>query len=318
MAWNSIHVPGRRRARSSAGPLSALVAPSLVALSVVAWSAALSGRAGAAPAASEPLPAAAPLRTEEIAFTSHGATLSGSIVFPAGGRRPLAAVVFIHGSGKQTRNLHWAERFAREGIAALVYDKRGAGKSGGEYEGNQSVSETNLSLLADDAVSALMGLAAHPSLGEVPLGFAGISQAGWIAPLAARRTERARFLVLWSGPVCKVSEEDIFSKYTADQDRPIAPPYAEALKARTERYVWPAFLGRDTDSGEDLAKLNVPGLWVFSDNDASVPVDLSVERLRELRRAGHRYDYALFSGLGHNNMDHTFTVATDWIRRALK
>ena len=92
-------------------------------------------------------------RAEEVEFVSHGATLSGSIVFPAGDIH--AAVVFIHGSGKQTRNLGWAERFARGGIAALVYDKRGAGKSGGEYEGNQSVSEKNISLLADDAVSAM-------------------------------------------------------------------------------------------------------------------------------------------------------------------
>src|SRR5262249_36724458 len=71
------------------------------------------------------------LRVEEVEFASHGATLSGSIVFPA--KQPiLAAVVFIHGSGKQTRNKGLAERFAKEGIVALVYDKRGAGKSGGE------------------------------------------------------------------------------------------------------------------------------------------------------------------------------------------
>ena len=62
-----------------------------------------------------------------------------------------SAVVFVHGSGKQTRNLYWAERFAASGIAALVYDKRDAGKSGGKYESKQSVSEKNLNLLAQDA-----------------------------------------------------------------------------------------------------------------------------------------------------------------------
>jgi alpha-beta hydrolase superfamily lysophospholipase len=254
------------------------------------------------------------LRTEEVGFASHGATFSGSIVFPAGDIH--AAVVFIHGSGKQTRNLSVAETFARAGIAALVYDKRGAGKSGGEYEGNQSVSEKNLSLLADDAASALRNLAAHPSLKGVPVGLAGISQAGWIAPLVAERSDLAKFLVLWSGPVCKVSEEDIFSKYTRDADSQTAPPYEEALQARTEKYVWPDFLGRDTDASHDLEKLSIPGLWIFSDNDASVPVDLSLDRLRRLRSGGHRYDYALFSGLGHNNMDRTFSLATDWIRRS--
>jgi len=253
------------------------------------------------------------LRTENVEFVSHGTTLSGSVVFPDGDVH--AAVVFIHGSGKQTRNLKWAERFARDGIAALVYDKRGAGKSGGEYEGDQSVSEKNILLLADDAVAALHVLSTRPELKGAPAGFAGISQAGWIAPLAAQRSGLAKFLVLWSGPVGKVSEEDIYSKYTGDANIGNAPPYAEALKSRTEKYVWPEFLGRDTDSGEDIAKLTIPGLWIFSDNDPSIPVDLSIDRLKGLRKSGRPFDYVLFSGLGHNNMDVTFSVATDWIGR---
>jgi dienelactone hydrolase len=254
------------------------------------------------------------VRTQEVEFESHGVKLSGSLVLPASGRIE-AAVVFIHGSGKQTRDMRSAARFAAQGIAALVYDKRGAGRSGGEYEGQQSVSEKNIVLLADDAVAALEALATHPALRGVPLGLTGISQAGWIAPVAALRSGQAKFLVLWSGPVCKVSEEDIFSKYTRDLEGRTAPPYQEALAARKEKYVWPGFLGRDTDALEDLGRLSVPGLWIFSDNDGSVPVDLSIARLQALRQSGHRYDYALFSGLGHNNMDHTFTVATDWIKR---
>jgi pimeloyl-ACP methyl ester carboxylesterase len=235
-------------------------------------------------------------------------------VFP-GNQEVRAAVVFIHGSGKQERNLALAERFAREGIAALVYDKRGAGKSGGFYEAEQNVSEKNIALLADDAAAAWAALARHPRLEGAPVGLAGISQAGWIAPLAAVRTKRAAFLVLWSGPVCKVSEEDIYSKYTADADGPIVPPYREALRSRTTPYVWPTFLGKDTDPSETLGRLSIPGLWIFSDNDGSVPVDLSIERLRSLQGAGHRYRYILFSGLGHNNMDESFAAATDWIKR---
>ena len=257
------------------------------------------------------------LRVEEVEFASHGATLSGSIVFPDD--QPIrAAVVFIHGSGKQTRNLRWAERFANEGIVALVYDKRGAGRSGGQYEGKQNVSEKNIALLADDAHSALTKLSSHPSLKGTPVGFAGISQAGWIGPLAAEKSNLAKFLVLWSGPVGKVSEEDIYSKYTSDRDSHTAPTYDEALRSRTEAYVWPDFLGKDTDSSESLKKLSIPGLWLFSDNDGSIPVGLSIERLQALRIGGHRYDYVLFSGLGHNNMDGTFATAVDWIKRLSK
>ncbi len=252
-------------------------------------------------------------RIRDVEFVSHGAKLSGSLVLPREGKIH-AAVVFIHGSGKQTRNLKLAEQFAGEGIAALVYDKRGAGKSAGAYEGEQSVSGKNISLLTDDAVSALHALASHPELEGVPLGLTGISQAGWIAPLDAARSKRATFLVLWSGPVCKVSEEDIYSKYTKDSDRQIVPPYQQTLDSRPEKYIWPDFLGRDTDSSEDLARLTIPGLWIFSDNDASIPVDLSIERLRSLRRS-HRYDYVLFSGLGHDNLGASFATATNWIKR---
>ncbi len=251
---------------------------------------------------------------EEVAFVSRGTRLSGSIALPKA--QPIhAAVVFIHGSGRQARNLELARRFATAGIAALVYDKRGAGRSGGTYEGNQSMSEKNVALLADDAAAALAALARHPALRGVRLGFAGISQAGWIAPIAAQRSREARFLVLWSSPVVRVSEEDIYSKYTADRDGVTAPPYHEAVRARTEPYVWPDFLGRDTDPGEILKTLSIPGLWLFSDNDGSIPVDLSIERLQVLRRAGHRFDYVLFSGLGHNNMDRTFAAAIDWMKR---
>jgi dienelactone hydrolase len=252
-------------------------------------------------------------RVEEVEFTSHGAKLSGSLVLPRDGEAH-AAVVYIHGSGPQTRSLGIAKLFADAGIAAFVYDKRGVGKSGGEYESRQSVSGMNVSLLADDAAAALTALAQHPAVVGAPLGLTGISQAGWIAPLAAQRSRRADFLVMWSGPVCKVSEEDIYSKYTGDADRKTAPPYAEALAARTHKYIWPGFLGRDTDSAEDLARLSIPGVWIFGDNDASIPVDLSIARLESLRKKGHRYEYRLFLGLGHDNVERTFAVAAAWIK----
>jgi homoserine acetyltransferase len=79
--------------------------------------------------------------------------------------------------------------------------------------------------------------------------------------------------------------------------------------------VWPDFLGKDTDSNESMAKLSIPGLWVFSDNDGSIPVGLSIERIQLLRKAGHRFDYALFSGLGHDNIDGTFATAVEWMKR---
>ena len=249
-----------------------------------------------------------------IEFHSNGAKLSGSIVFP-NNEKMHSAVVFVHGSGKQKRNLHWAKRFASNGIAALVYDKRGVGHSGGEYKSNQSVSEKNIELLSDDAVAAVKLLRRHPETSALPIGLTGISQAGWIVPLAAEKDKSVDFIALWSAPVCKVSEEDIFSKYTSDLDAELVPSYKEALSSRTTKYIWPAFLGKDSNPSDSLSKLDMPGIWIYGEKDGSIPVDLSIQRLKKLIANGHKYEYVIYSSLGHNNMSETFLTVTDWIKR---
>ena len=252
---------------------------------------------------------------EEITFSSNGARLSGTIVFPSSG--PIvASVVFVHGSGPQRRDLALAERFAAHGIAALVYDKRGVGRSQGTFVGRGAFSERNLRLLADDAAAALAVLSAHPRLSRVPAGLVGLSQAGWIVPLAAASSRSAAFVGLWSGCVCRVSEEDIYSQYTSDRDFADPPAFDQVVRWRRQRYVWSNEFGRDTDAAEILRRLTIRGLWIYGANDGSIPVDLSIRNLRELSRARPgQYAYALFSGLGHATIDGTFAAMADWIRR---
>lgn len=173
----------------------------------------------------------------------------------------------------------------------------------------------NISLLADDAVAALKRLSAHGALKSTPLGFAASAKPGGSRRWQRREPSLRRSSCSEADRSTRSSEEDIYSKYTADADKDSVPSFEEALRSRKQKYVWPDFLGRDTDSSEDLERLSIPGLWIFSDNDAGIPVDISIEGLNALRRKGHRYDYVLFSGLGHNNMDRTFHVATDWIER---
>ncbi|MEL7312744.1 MAG: alpha/beta hydrolase [Pseudomonadota bacterium] len=256
--------------------------------------------------------AAETLEERVLRFESRGVLLEGTLVLPTASA-PTAAVVFVHGSGRQSRSLPLGRVFAETGIAAFVYDKRGVGKSAGHFEGDQPVSETNLDLLAADARAALNVLDGVERLEGVPRGFTGLSQAGWIVPLAAQDSD-ADFVLLWSGPVCKISEEDIFSKYTRNSDAARIPSYDEALAARTSPYEWPEFLGRDTDAAADLAGLDIPGFWIFGENDGSVPVDLSIRKLRKLQDAGHDYQYVLFSGVGHNNVGATFETAAAWIK----
>lgn len=251
---------------------------------------------------------------EEVAFKSHDVALSGSIVFPTK-TDAYSAVVFVHGSGKQERSIGLGKYLASRGIATLVYDKRGVGRSGGKYESRQSVSAKNIGLLADDANAAIRALERHPKTKGLSIGLIGISQAGWIVPVAAESNDLIDYMVIWSGPVCKVSEEDIFSKYTADSDTKNIPSYAEALAARKTPYVWPDFLGVDTDPSTSLRQLDIPGLWIFGKNDGSVPTDLSIQRLEQQVQAGKPYEYVLFSALGHNNIPETIDTAASWIKK---
>jgi fermentation-respiration switch protein FrsA (DUF1100 family) len=69
---------------------------------------------------------------QEASFQSGDITLSGTLMLP-GTEGPYPAIIFVHGSGPETRdnsryNATWLNAI---GYAALIYDKRGTGKSGG-------------------------------------------------------------------------------------------------------------------------------------------------------------------------------------------
>jgi hypothetical protein len=77
---------------------------------VKAAAALVSGFLCALPVLAAPPPDAGTVRFEEVQFSSHGIALSGCVALPAR-EEPRVAIVFIHGSGKQTRNLQWTEAF---------------------------------------------------------------------------------------------------------------------------------------------------------------------------------------------------------------
>jgi hypothetical protein len=89
--------------------------------------------------------------------------------------------------------LPWARFLIRHGIAVLGYDKRGVGESTGDW--NAATYED----LADDVVAAIAYLKTRPDIDPAQIGLLGISQAGWIMPLAAVRSKDVGFLISISG-----------------------------------------------------------------------------------------------------------------------
>jgi Esterase FrsA-like len=96
----------------------------------------------------EPLP----YRQEEVSFQNGDVTLSGTLIVPLT-RGPHPAIVFTHGGGPDTRDAarFFADHFARYGIASLIYDKRGVGKSAPERDWGRSSFDD----LAGDALAGV-------------------------------------------------------------------------------------------------------------------------------------------------------------------
>lgn len=101
-----------------------------------------------------------------------------------------AAIVILHGSGNSDRAngyyIALADRLARAGYTVLLPDKRGSGRSGGDWR-NQPLTD-----LAGDGAAWLAAL--RDAVDAPAYGFVGVSQGGSIAPEAARLAE-ADFVV---------------------------------------------------------------------------------------------------------------------------
>jgi pimeloyl-ACP methyl ester carboxylesterase len=133
-------------------------------------------------------------KREDIRFANGGVQLTGMLITPpTGGKHP--AIILVHGSGAQNREsmLPWARFLVRRGMAVLGYDKRGVGGSTGDWN------TATFDDLAGDVVAAFEYLKTRSDIDQTQIGLLGVSQAGWIMPLAAVRSKDLAFLVSISG-----------------------------------------------------------------------------------------------------------------------
>jgi uncharacterized protein len=134
-------------------------------------------------------------RAEEVQFQNGDITLAGTLYLPTSGC-PCPAAVFIHGSGRQTRNefQYYARVLAQNGIISLVYDKRGTGSSTG------NLYQAGYREYAKDALAGVNILQQRPDVLNDKTGFIGFSEGEWVAPLAYVQAEEKPGFIIVVGP----------------------------------------------------------------------------------------------------------------------
>lgn len=147
--------------------------------------------------------AAPPFTREEVVFRSGAVALAGTLLRPAGVARPAVAVV-VHGRACSRRNpyLGYGELLARQGTAALVFDKRGTGASGGDC------ATATVHDLAGDVAAAVRHLRGRPDVDTARIGALSWSAGGWVSALATRRVPLA-FLAMHVGPATDVRAQQL-------------------------------------------------------------------------------------------------------------
>jgi len=205
---------------------------------------------------------------------SDGIILGGTLFLPIT-TGPHPAIVFHFGSGPWTRveySISGVPSWIEEGIAVLSYDKRGVGQSGGEC------CPPDFPLLATDILAGIHVLQTHADIDFGKIGIWGFSQGGWIVPIVASLSqEDVAFTIIGSGPSVTLGEESLYSQLTGDDDCiPSGIPQSEI----------DSILEAAGPSGFDpipyIVEMSNPGLWLYGENDTSVPVIQSIAILESI------------------------------------
>ncbi len=202
-------------------------------------------------------------------------------------------MVFGHGSGEQTKDScrFLADGFLSRGLATLCFDKRGVGQSSGTFVfvgAKDSIAVFDD--LASDIAAGVAFLRTRSEIDPARIGLAGVSQAGWIVPIAAARTQPA-FMLLLVGPAVSVGIEGFYSRIVEQGSAPVEEGYRQL----------PSFNGfHGFDPKPVLESLSVPGLWLLGGEDRSIPTPASVAILDQLITTGKPYTHVVFPGFGHN------------------
>ncbi len=246
-----------------------------------------------------------------MTFHNGSVALAGTLVLPRL-NHPCPGVVLIHGSGDDTRDDYriFADYFARQGIASLIYDKRGVGKSRGSWRAGAFAE------LASDALAGVHLLAQRGEINKDCIGLWGCSEGGWVAPLAASQSPQVRFVVAISPPGMSPAAQEQYRRALLIKER----THSRLRRARgrasmrlmfgvlrhAPKRLLPGLAGyfartMDFDPLPYWKAVTQPVLLVFGAEDKAVPPQQSAAMIEAaLQQAGNQdYTIRIFPGGDH-------------------
>ncbi len=274
--------------------------------------------------------------SEDITFMSGEVKLAGTIFIPAGpGQHP--GIVFLHGSGAEGRwaSNFLADRFARRGFAALTFDKRGVGASGGDWR------SAGFDELASDDAAAFAALAKRPYVANGQVGIHGHSQGGTLSPMVALRIGHPAFVIASAASGLSMRETEIYSVENSIGVKNLPPieatearafvaaiaatafdgkPYEDATKAwvAVRDKPWTFALPPESNSYWSFSRktadydplfywrqISAPTLLVYGEADERIPPRPSAARIADAYLGGKG---TAITALFFPEADHTFRI----------
>ncbi len=272
-----------------------------------------------------------PFTAKAVEFKNGDVTLSGELYLPKT-RGPHPAIINVHGSGKETRHMGtWNTVFAKYGIAVLAYDKRGSGKSTGDF------STAGYKDFASDVLAAVKFLKQRPDIDNSKIGLHGSSEGGWVCSIAASESKDISFMMVRVGSgvsgsdtymyeikndlhregiTGKVFTQDIRFERTiqdmAAEGKSLEEVDAYIKKTRKENKWFSKIYGSydhmrpdywikvkkqgPIDPVKYLHKVsNIPVLWFLAEKDENVPYEISKIRLKNAFQEAGNKDFELVS-----------------------
>lgn len=270
-----------------------------------------------------------PYRQQSISFVSQGDTLTGVINLPKNKQQiNMPLLIFVHGDGELEADAYgyytyfW-ESLAEAGIATMAWDKKGVGKSKGNWL-DQSMEDR-----AQEVIDAIERVKFHPSLGEAgAIGLIGFSQGCWVLPKVSAQSKYPDFMILVSGAInwkkqstymtrkrlegISAPEEHIreaiqqdIREFTWFEDTITYESYKKLVEEKYskeqdlgDRIVSPErfrFIQKNihSDATHDLTKINCPVFALFGDQDRNVNYKETADVYRKIFSANHHSDYSL-------------------------